>query len=124
MTNFTDTEPNLPDYDRLSNSKWANRIWSIDQTIDLAEYEEGWLIKNRELIWLGHAMQDAQEEGTRAASMEEVECFEALKQKSTSHLPPPASELNITKEDLWVNDGVGIHDNEEFENALVGWCFS
>ena len=43
--------------------------------------EKGVVYKNRELLsdW-AYAMQDAQEEGTRAASMEEAECFEALKQ--------------------------------------------
>ena len=57
-------------------------------------------------------MQDAQEEGTRAASMEEAECFEALKQNLLPSATQFASELNITKEDLESMTGVGIHDNE------------
>ena len=87
------------------------------KTIDLAEYEEV-VYKNRELLsdW-AYAMQDAQEEGTRAASMEEAECFEALKQNLLPSATQLASELNITKEDLESMTGVGIHDNEEFENA-------
>ena len=48
--------------------------------------------KNRELLsdW-AYAMQDAQEEGTRAASMEEAECFEALKQ----NLLPSATPIRF-----------------------------
>ena len=67
-----------------SNSNEPIEFEDETQTIDLAEYEEV-VYKNRELLsdW-AYAMQDAQEEGTRAASMEEAECFEALKQKSTS----------------------------------------
>ena len=62
------------------------------KTIDLAEYEEV-VYKNRELLsdW-AYAMQDAQEEGTRAASMEEAECFEALKQNL---LPSATNSLRV-----------------------------
>ena len=49
--------------------------------------------------------------------MEEAECFEALKQNLLPSATQFASELNITKEDLESMTGVGIHDNEEFENA-------
>ena len=52
--------------------------------------------------------------------MEEAECFEALKQNLLPSATQFASELNITKEDLESMTGVGIHDNEKFENALVG----
>ena len=53
--------------------------------------------------------------------MEEAECFEALKQ----NLLPSATPIRFgvkynkgkTAESM---TGVGIHDNEEFENALVG----
>lgn len=90
------------------------------QTIDLAEYEEV-VYKNRELLsdW-AYAMQDAQEEGTRAASLEEAECFDKLKDNLLPSATQFASELNITKEDLEAMTGVEIHDNEEFENTLVG----
>lgn len=103
-----------------SNSNEPIEFEDETQTIDLAEYEEV-VYKNRELLsdW-AYAMQDAQEEGTRAASMEEAECFEALKQNLLPSATQFASELNITKEDLESMTGVGIHDNEEFENALVG----
>lgn len=94
----------------------------VDETraIDLAEYEEV-VYKNRGLLsdW-AYAMQDAQEERTRAASMEESECFERLKNNLLPSATQFASELNITKEDLESMTGINIHDNEELENALVG----
>ena len=48
-----------------------------------------------------------------------LNAFEALKQNLLPSATQLASELNITKEDLESMTGVGIHDNEEFENALV-----
>ena len=68
-------------------------------------------------------MQDAQEEGTRAASMEEAECFEALKQNLLPSATQFASELNITKEDLGVNDGGGGCGREKRKKPPCGWGF-
>ena len=78
-----------------SNSNEPIEFEDETQTIDLAEYEEV-VYKNRELLsdW-AYAMQDAQEEGTRAASMEEAECFEALKQNL---LPSPGEPLPAKRE--------------------------
>ncbi len=90
------------------------------QTINLAEYEKV-VYNNRELLsdW-AYAKQDAQNKVTKATSLKESEYFEKLKDNVLPSASRFASELNITKEDLESMMGIKIHDNEEYENTLVG----
>lgn len=76
---------------------------------------------NRELLsnW-AYAKQNAQEESTRSANIEESEYFDKLKVNLLPSAYRFASDLNITKEDLESMTGVKIHNNEEYENTLMG----
>lgn len=89
-------------------------------TINLSNYKKT-VYDNRELLsdW-AYAKQDAQEKKSRAADVEESKYFDKLKAKFLPTAFQFASELNITKEDLESMTGVKIHNNEEYENTLVG----
>lgn len=96
-------------------------ITSVEETqvIDLTAYDKV-VYDNRELLskW-ANAKKNALEDGSRAVSSEESECFNELKTNLLPSAASFASELGITKEDLESMMDVTISCNEDYEDAIV-----